>query len=205
LKLRIVPNNVAAQNENQHKYLRRKSGVFSLKLHKFLLLFAYAKLHLTMIDYPVTPAIRTLRAAKAAFTPHVYEYIEKGGTAQSALQLGVEEHIVIKTLIMEDEKKQPMMVLMHGDKEVSTKNLARHLSVKTISPCTPETANRHTNYMVGGTSPFGTRKAMPVYAQATIQILPRIFINGGKRGFLIEITPQVLNEVLKPTWLEIAA
>jgi Cys-tRNA(Pro) deacylase len=158
-----------------------------------------------MIDYPITPAIRALRAARAAFTPHLYDYIEKGGTTQSALQLGVAEHIVIKTLIMEDEKKQPMIVLMHGDKEVSTKNLARHLSVKTISPCTPETANRHTNYMVGGTSPFGARKLMPVYAQATIRMLPRIFINGGKRGFLIEITPQVLSEVLKPTWLEIAA
>jgi Cys-tRNA(Pro) deacylase len=165
----------------------------------------YAKLHRIMLDYPITPAIRMLRAAKAAFIPHVYEYVEKGGTTQSALQLGVEEHIVVKTLIMEDEKKQPMIVLMHGDKEVSTKNLARALSVKTITPCTPETANRHTNYMVGGTSPFGTRKAMPVYAQASIAPLPRIFINGGKRGFLVEIAPQVLREILKPTWLEIAA
>ncbi len=158
-----------------------------------------------MIDYPVTPAIRVLRAANAPFTPHLYEYVEKGGTTQSALQLDVEEHSVIKTLIMEDEKKQPMIVLMHGDKEVSTKNLARHINTKTISPCTPETANRHTNYLVGGTSPFGTRKAMPVYAQASIESLPRIFINGGKRGFLIAIAPQVLGEILKPTWLEIAA
>jgi Cys-tRNA(Pro) deacylase len=165
----------------------------------------YAKLRCTMIDYPVTPAIRALRAAKAAFIPHLYEYVEKGGTTQSALQLGVEEHCVVKTLIMEDETKQPMIVLMHGDKEVSTKNLARALSVKTITPCTPDTANRHTNYMVGGTSPFATRKAMPVYAQATIQPLEKIFINGGKRGFLVEIAPQVLTELLKPKWLEIAA
>ena len=158
-----------------------------------------------MIDYPVTPAIRALRTANAAFTPHLYEYIEKGGTAQSALQLQVEERIVIKTLIMEDEKKHPMIVLMHGDKEVSTKNLARALSVKTIVPCTPDTANRHTNYVVGGTSPFGTKKPMPVYAQASIAPLLRIFINGGKRGFLIEISPQVLTQILKPTWLEMEA
>ena len=158
-----------------------------------------------MTDYPITPAIRVLRAAHAAFTPHLYEYVEKGGTAQSAHQLNVEEHIVIKTLIMEDEKKQPMIVLMHGDKEVSTKNLARHLNVKTITSCTPETANRHTNYLVGGTSPFGTKKALPVYAQATIAPLERIFINGGKRGFLIEMSPPVLATILKPTWLEICA
>ncbi len=158
-----------------------------------------------MTDYPITPAIRVLRAANAAFTPHLYEYVEKGGTTQSALQLNVAEHIVIKTLIMEDEKRQPMIVLMHGDKEVSTKNLARQLSVKTIVPCTPDAANRHTNYSVGGTSPFGTKKAMPVYAQASIAPLERIFINGGKRGFLVELSPQVLTTILKPTWLEICA
>jgi Cys-tRNA(Pro) deacylase len=187
------------------QYLRRNNGIFLAFSSKLFSNFWLCETAFIMIDYPVTPAIRALRAAKAAFTPHLYEYIEKGGTTQSALQLGVEEHIVIKTLIMEDEKKRPMIVLMHGDKEVSTKNLARHLSVKTISPCTPETANRHTNYMVGGTSPFGTRKEMPVYAQATIQSLPRIFINGGKRGFLVEITPSDLTEILKPTWLEMCA
>lgn len=164
-----------------------------------------AKLVRTMIEYPVTPAIRVLRAANALFTPRCYDYVEKGGTSESARQLGVDEHIVIKTLIMEDEKKQPMVVLMHGDKEVSTKNLARHIGVKTITPCSPETASRHTNYMVGGTSPFGTRKVMPVYAQATIEGLERILINGGKRGFLIEVTPRVLSDVLKPTWLEMCA
>jgi Cys-tRNA(Pro) deacylase len=157
-----------------------------------------------MTDFPITSAVRTLRAANIAFVPRLYEYLEKGGTTESAKQLGVDEHTVVKTLIMEDEKKQPMIVLMHGDKEVSTKNLARAINVKTITPCTPDTANRHTNYMVGGTSPFGTRKAMPVYAQASIRALAKIYINGGKRGFLVEISPSDL-EILKPTWLEIAA
>jgi Cys-tRNA(Pro) deacylase len=156
-----------------------------------------------MTEFPITPAVRTLRAANIAFVPRLYEYVEKGGTTESAKQLGVDEHTVVKTLIMEDEKKQPMIVLMHGDKEVSTKNLARAINVKTITPCTPDTANRHTNYMVGGTSPFGTRKAMPVYAQASIRALAKIYINGGKRGFLVEISPSDL-EILKPTWLEIA-
>jgi Cys-tRNA(Pro) deacylase len=158
-----------------------------------------------MNDYPITPAVRVLRAANAAFAPRLYEYVEKGGTTESAKQLGVNEHHVIKTLIMEDEKKQPMIVLMHGDREVSTKNLARHIGVKTVVPCTPDAANRHTKYVVGGTSPFGTRKAMPVYAQLTIEPLQTILINGGKRGFLVEISPHVLNDLLKPSWLEICA
>lgn len=158
-----------------------------------------------MIDFPVTAAVRVLRAAQIAFVPRLYTYVDKGGTTESARQLGVDEHCVVKTLIMEDEKKQPMIVLMHGDREVSTKNLARAINAKAITPCTPEVANRHTNYMVGGTSPFGTRKAMPVYAQTSIQALEKVFINGGKRGFLVEIAPQVINDVLKPTWLEICA
>ncbi len=156
-------------------------------------------------DFPVTPAIRLLRAAKAAFVPHLYDYEEKGGTAHSAAALGVDEHCVVKTLIMEDEKKQPMIVLMHGDKEVSTKNLARHLGVKTISPCAPDTANRHSGYVVGGTSPFGTKKPMPVYAQTSIQALAALYINGGKRGFLIQVAPKVLSEVLQPVWVDVIA
>lgn len=154
---------------------------------------------------PVTAAIRVLREHKAVFSDHLYAYEEKGGTAVSSRELGVEEHAVIKTLIMEDEAKRPLIVLMHGDREVSTKNLARHLGVKTISPCTPEQANRHSGYLVGGTSPFGTRRAMPVYAQQSILDLPKIYVNGGKRGYLLGVAPQVLAEILKPQWLEISA
>lgn len=154
---------------------------------------------------PVTPAIRLLRQHKVAFTDHLYEYEEKGGTAVSARELGVDEHAVVKTLIMEDEHKQPMVVLMHGDREVSTKNLARHLGVKTIVSCSPETANRHSGYMVGGTSPFGTRKAMPVYMERSILELPKIYINGGKRGYLVGIAPQVVVDLLKAELVDAAA
>jgi len=147
---------------------------------------------------PVTPAIRMLREHKVEFSDHPYDYEERGGTAVSARELGVDEHAVIKTLIMEDEHKHPLVVLMHGDHEVSTKNLARHIGVKTIAPCTPEVANKHSGYMVGGTSPFGTRKRMPVYVQRTILELPKIYINGGHRGYLVGIAPQVLIDVLKP-------
>jgi len=147
---------------------------------------------------PVTPAIRMLREHKVEFSDHPYDYEERGGTAVSARELGVDEHVVIKTLIMEDEHKHPLVVLMHGDHEVSTKNLARHIGVKTIAPCTPEVANKHSGYMVGGTSPFGTRKRMPVYVQRTILELPKIYINGGHRGYLVGIAPQVLIDVLKP-------
>lgn len=145
---------------------------------------------------PVTPAIRALRAAKIPFEPHLYAYEEKGGTSSSSQQLGVDEHLVIKTLIMEDEKKTPLVVLMHGDREVSTKNLARHVGVKTITPCAPETADRHSGYKVGGTSPFGTRKKMPIYIQKTILELERIYINGGKRGFLVALAPRDAQKVL---------
>ena len=153
---------------------------------------------------PVTPAVRQLRAAGVSFTDHLYEYEEKGGTAVSAASLDVDEHSVVKTLIMEDDAKQPLVVLMHGDRQVSTKELARVLKVKTISPCSPETANRHTGYMVGGTSPFGTRRSMPVYMERTILDLPRIYINGGKRGYLVGIEPAAVVRLLEPTLVSVA-
>ncbi|GGP24520.1 Cys-tRNA(Pro) deacylase [Silvimonas amylolytica] len=153
---------------------------------------------------PVTAAIRVLRQHKAVFTEHLYEYEEKGGTAVSARELGVPEHAVVKTLVMEDDDKQPLIVLMHGDCEVSTKNLARLLHKKTIRPCAPDIANKHSGYMVGGTSPFGTRKAMPVYMEKTIMDLDLIYLNGGKRGFLIGIAPQTAHAILKPDLVEVA-
>ena len=153
---------------------------------------------------PVTPAIRQLRAAGVSFTDHLYEYEEKGGTAVSARSLDVDEHNVVKTLIMEDDGKEPLVVLMHGDKQVSTKELARVIGVKTISPCTPETAHRHTGYIVGGTSPFGTRKTLPVYMERTILELPRIYINGGKRGYLVGLDPQDAVRLLRPTLVTVA-
>ncbi|AMC33969.1 Cys-tRNA(Pro) deacylase [Janthinobacterium sp. B9-8] len=153
---------------------------------------------------PVTQAIRTLRQHDVAYVECLYAYEEKGGTAVSAQALGVSEHQVIKTLIMEDEKKQPMIVLMHGDCEVSTKNLARHLKVKHIVPCQPEVANRHSGYMVGGTSPFGTKRAMPVYMQESIAHLGLIYINGGKRGFLVRLEAKEAVRVLQPVLLDMA-
>lgn len=147
---------------------------------------------------PVTAAVRALRENRVEFTEHLYKYVERGGTAEGARQLGLDEHSLVKTLIMEDELKRPVIVLMHGDLEVSTKELARILEVKRVVPCAPETAQKHSGYMVGGTSPFGTRKVMPVYVEGTIIDLPRIYINGGKRGYLLEIDPRELNRVLKP-------
>jgi Cys-tRNA(Pro) deacylase len=161
--------------------------------------------HMAPLVYPVTTAIRALRAAQISFTPHLYDYQERGGTAASSLALGVDEHWVIKTLVMEDELKRPLVALMHGDCEVSTKNLARHIGVKTISPCAPQVADRHSGYQVGGTSPFGTRKAMPVYAQLSIGELPRIYINGGKRGFLVEMDPKDAITLLHAELLEMRA
>jgi Cys-tRNA(Pro) deacylase len=154
--------------------------------------------------YPVTPAIRFLREKKVAFEPHLYDYKERGGTAHSSSELGVSEHIVIKTLVMETDSREPLIVLMHGDREVSTKELARTIGVKSVSPCDPAQAQKHTGYIVGGTSPFGTRKKMPVYVERTIFELPRIFINGGKRGFLVEIEPRVLRELLPVTEVSVA-
>jgi Cys-tRNA(Pro) deacylase len=153
---------------------------------------------------PVTPAIRQLRAAGVSFTDHLYEYEEKGGTAVSASSLGVEERSVVKTLVMEDDARQPLVVLMHGDRQVSTKELARVIGVKTISPCSPETATRHTGYRVGGTSPFGTRKALSIYMERTILDLQRIYINGGKRGYLVGLDPAEVVRILQPTLVLVA-
>lgn len=153
---------------------------------------------------PVTAAVRALRAAKVPFTDRLYAYEEKGGTAVSSRELGVNEHSVVKTLIMEDEAKNPLIVLMHGDRQVSTKELARVLGVKAISPCAPETAQRHTGYLVGGTSPFGTRRRMPVCLEETILDLPRIYINGGKRGYLVEMDPRDAVKLLDPTLVRVA-
>jgi Cys-tRNA(Pro) deacylase len=139
-----------------------------------------------------TPATQMLRRAGVTFTEHAYEYVEHGGTAESARQLGVDEHAVIKTLVMEDERAQPLMVLMHGDREVSTKALAREIGVKSVQPCKPEVAQRHSGYRVGGTSPFGTRKALPVYVERSVLALGAIYINGGRRGYLIGIAPALL-------------
>ena len=149
------------------------------------------------MDYPITPAIRVLRDNKVDFTPHVFDYVEKGGTKHSAQILGVDEHAVIKTLVFETDQKNPLIVLMHGDAQVSTKNLARFLSVKTVAPVAPEKASKLTGYLVGGTSQFGVKTKMPIYAESTIFDLLRIYINGGKRGFLIEIEPKVLETVLE--------
>ena len=143
-----------------------------------------------------TPATQFLRRHGVAFGEHPYEYVEHGGTEESARQLGVDEHRVIKTLVMEDEHAKPLIVLMHGDRKVSTKNLARQTGAKRIEPCKPEVANRHSGYLVGGTSPFGTRKTMPVYVEASILELDEIYLNGGRRGFLVSLSPSVLQPLL---------
>lgn len=155
-------------------------------------------------QHPVTMAVRALRAAQVEFEPHLYTWEPRGGTGASSQALGVDEHIVIKTLIFEDDRKQPLCVLMHGDKEVSAKNLARAIGTKTVGPCSPEVADKHSGYQVGGTSPFGLRKQMPVYMQQTILELPRIFINGGARGFLVELDPREAQRVLSPTLVDVA-
>ena len=144
-----------------------------------------------------TPATAFLVRHGVAYSEHVYDYVEHGGTAESVRQLGVPEHEVVKTLVMQDERGEPLIVLMHGDRQVSTKNLARALGVKSVQPCAPEAAQRHSGYAVGGTSPFGTRKAMRVCVQATILDLPRILINGGRRGYLLGMAPQVLATLLQ--------
>ena len=154
--------------------------------------------------FPVTTAIRVLRQHKVAFSEHLYDYEEKGGTTVSARELGVDEHCVIKTLVMENEQRQPLLVLMHGDYEVSTKNLARHLNCKTITPCAPEVANRHSGFLVGGTSPFGTKKTMPVYMESSILALEKIYLNGGKRGFLVGMQPQDVQRILSAQLVEVA-
>lgn len=143
-----------------------------------------------------TPATTVLRNHKVAFTEHVYDYVEHGGARESARQLGRDPHEVVKTLILEDEHGKPLIVLMHGDRAVSTKNLARQTGHKHIEPCKPDVAQRHSGYQVGGTSPFGTRRDMPVYVEASVFELPHILINGGRRGYLIGISPQVLADLL---------
>ena len=155
------------------------------------------------MNYPITPAIRVLREKKVEFEPHIFEYVEKGGTRHSAKVLGVDEHAVVKTLIFETNEKKAFIVLMHGDRQVSTKNLARHLNVKTVAPVAPEKASKLTGYLVGGTSPFGVKTKMPVMAEKTIFDLEKIYINGGKRGFLIAITPQDLRAVLQIEEVEV--
>ena len=154
---------------------------------------------------PVTPAIRVLRAQGVSYTDHLYRYEARGGTAVSARELRVDEHACIKTLVMEDDAKHPLIVLMHGDREVSTRNLARRIGVKSVAPCAPAVADRHSGYQVGGTSPFGTRRAMPVYLQCTVVDLPRIYINGGHRGYLIGMAPADLVRVLAPTLVDVMA
>jgi Cys-tRNA(Pro) deacylase len=153
---------------------------------------------------PMTQAVRLLRDRRIAFEPHLYAYEDRGGTQRSAEELGVDEHSIIKTLVMETESREPVIVLMHGDCEVSTKELARVLGVKTVSPCDPAVAQKHTGYMVGGTSPLGTRKALPIYAEKTMFDLPRIYINGGKRGFLVSLDPKDLHRALTITEVSVA-
>ena len=153
---------------------------------------------------PVTPAVRALRAAGVAFTEHLYEYEEHGGTAVSARELGVDEHTVVKTLVMETDTREPLVVLMHGDRMVSTQRLARAIGARRIVPCDPAVAQKHSGYMVGGTSPFGTRRAMPVYMERTILDLARIYINGGKRGFLVGLDPREVARLLAPVVVDVA-
>lgn len=157
-----------------------------------------------MTKYPITPAIRTLRQYGVSFEPFLFTYLEKGGTAHSSVSLGVPEHVVIKTLIMETSEKKPLCILMHGDCDVSTKALARHVRTKSIQPCTAVTAEKFSGYQVGGTSPFGLRTTMPIYVEASILDLPEIYINGGGRGFLVKIDPQALCTVLNATAVTVA-
>jgi Cys-tRNA(Pro) deacylase len=152
-----------------------------------------------------TSAIRVLKHHHVPFTEHPYRYEERGGTRVSARELGVDEHAVVKTLVMEDEARSPLIVLMHGDREVSTKELARQIGARTVTPCDPATATRHTGYLVGGTSPFGTKRALPVYVQRTVLDLERVYINGGRRGFLVSLAPADLVRVLSPSVVDVAS
>jgi Cys-tRNA(Pro) deacylase len=154
--------------------------------------------------HPVTLAVRVLRQHQVPFEPHLYTWEPRGGTRASAEHLGVDEHLVIKTLIFEDERKQPLCILMHGDKEVSAKNLARALGKKSVGPCAPDVADRHSGYQVGGTSPFGLKRSMPIFVERTVLALPRIYINGGARGFLVAISPADLARVLSPAPVDVA-
>jgi Cys-tRNA(Pro) deacylase len=151
-----------------------------------------------------TPAIHFLSKHGVAFTERTYRYEERGGTRVSARELGVDEHAVIKTLVMQDDRKQPLIVLMHGDREVSTKNLARQIGAKSVEPCEPAVAEKHTGYLVGGTSPFGTRKTLPTYMERSIANLDRVYINGGRRGFLVELKPAEIIRALSPSLVDVA-
>lgn len=157
-----------------------------------------------MSKAPSTPATRLLRERGVRYTEHLYRYEDRGGTRTSARELGVDEHAVVKTLVMEDEQGAPLVVLMHGDREVSVKALARLLGRKSVQPCKPEVANRHSGYQVGGTSPFGTRRPMPVYLERSVLELPRIYLNGGSRGFLVGLAPADVVQVLAPTLVDVA-
>ncbi len=157
-----------------------------------------------MSKVPSTPATRLLRERSVAYTEHLYRYEERGGTRVSARELGVDEHAVVKTLVMEDEQGAPLVVLMHGDREVSTKALARQLGKRAVQICKPEVANRHSGYQVGGTSPLGTRRAMPIYVERTVLDLPRIYVNGGSRGFLVGVAPRDLAALLAATSVDVA-
>jgi len=152
-----------------------------------------------------TPATTFLRQHEVKFTEHLYDYVEHGGTAESSRQLGVPEHNVVKTLVMQDQDARPLIILMHGDLQVSLKNLARQIGAKRVEPCKPDVAQRHTGYQVGGTSPFGMRKALPIFVERSILELPQIYINGGRRGFLVAIAPQVLTELFKAVAVECAS
>jgi Cys-tRNA(Pro) deacylase len=154
---------------------------------------------------PETPATTYLRQHNVSFTEHLYNYVERGGTAESAKQLGVDEHAVVKTLVMQDQDAKPLIILMHGDRQVSLKSFARQIDVKKVGPCKPDVAQRHTGYQVGGTSPFGTRKSLPVYVERSILALPSIYINGGRRGFLVQISPSVLTGLLHAQPVDCAA
>jgi Cys-tRNA(Pro) deacylase len=151
-----------------------------------------------------TPATALLTRQGVAYTEHEFEYVEHGGTSHSSSSMGVPEHHVIKTLVMEDEAGDPLIVLMHGDRKVSTKELARQAGAKRIAPCKPEVATRHSGYLIGGTSPFGTRKRMPIYVERSVLELPRIYINGGRRGYLLGMDPAELVRLLSPTLVEVA-
>jgi len=157
-----------------------------------------------MSKAPSTQATRLLKQAGVPFTEHLYRYEERGGTAVSARELGVDEHAVIKTLVMEDDKGAPLIILMHGDREVSTKELARQIGARSVQPCKPDIANRHSGYLVGGTSPFGTKKAMSIHAEASLFELERIYLNGGSRGFLVGLDPKDLDKVLKVKRVSVA-
>ena len=157
-----------------------------------------------MAKIPSTNATRLLKREGVAYSEHPYRYEERGGTQVSARELGVSEHAVVKTLVFEDQDKQPFLILMHGDKQVSTKELARQIGVRSVAPCKPEVADRHSGYQVGGTSPFGTRRSMPVYVEASILDLERIYINGGSRGFLVGISPRVLETLLGARSVQVA-